>query len=224
MTHIIALDGYSKIAPDLAVARQAKCRQEAKNGMANLVPSARLVNVPHDIVIEEGALWAAIHRLIEKHGGNLVVGSKEWERTKSSARFERRADVPAICRFSVDGWTGCALRTAVCGAFKHILSATDFGPGAEKEAGFALSLAKEHRSRKMVLHVSTRTKQMADLERESILRQMSEPVPDNHVEHCLVDFRGALGNPRDETGRFHLLCARELLMDVRSSRWRPGPR
>jgi len=39
--------------------------------------------------------------------------------------------------------------------FEHILFATDFGPGAEKEAAFALSLAQEHKSKLTVLHTWT---------------------------------------------------------------------
>lgn len=171
------------IAADLAVARQAKYRQEAKNGMAKPVPSGRLVNVPHEIAVKEGTLWAAIPRLIEKMASvqKVLLGSNAEQMFRQSA-------VPMLT-------VGPAAPSEPLyeAAFKHILSATDFGKGAEKEAGFALPL--EHRSRLTVLHVATRTKQMAGLETESILRQRSEPVPDNHLEHCLVDFRVAFGKP-----------------------------
>ena len=149
VTHIITLDGYPMIAPDLAVAREGKYRQEAKNGMAKIVRSGRLVNVPHQIVIEEGALWPAIHRLIEKYGVNLVVagtqgmGSVQKVLLGSNAeQLFRQSAVPMLT-------VGPAAPSEPFyeAAFKHILFATDFGPGAEKEAGFGLSLAKEHRSR-----------------------------------------------------------------------------
>jgi nucleotide-binding universal stress UspA family protein len=82
--------------------------------------------------------------------------------------------------------------------FKHILFPTDFGPGAEKEAAFALYLAQEHKSKLTVLHVLTGTEQNVGLQTDFILRQMKELVPDTRGEHCLVDYRVVPGKPVEE--------------------------
>jgi nucleotide-binding universal stress UspA family protein len=42
VAHVITLDGYPMIAPDLAAAREQKYHQEAKDAMARLVRSGRL--------------------------------------------------------------------------------------------------------------------------------------------------------------------------------------
>lgn len=214
VTHIITLDGYPMIAPDLAVAREGKYRQEAKNRMAKLVRSGRLVNVSHEIVIEEGTLWPAIHRLIEKYGVNLVVagtqGMGSVQKVLLGSNAEQMFRQSAVPMLTVG--PAAPPEPLYEAAFKHILFATDFGPGAEKEAGFALSLAKEHRSRLTVLHVSTQTEQMVGLERESILRQMRELVPDSHGEHCLVDFRVVFGKPVEAILRVRELTRADLIV------------
>jgi nucleotide-binding universal stress UspA family protein len=188
------------IAPDLAAAREQKYRQEAKDAMAKLVRSGRLINVSHEILIEEGTLWPAIRRLIEKYGVNLVVagtkgmgGMQKVLLGSNAEQMFRQSSVPMLT-------VGPAVASEPLyeAEFKHILFATDFGPGAEKEAAFALSLAKEHRSKLTVLHVSTGTEQSVGLQMESIQRQLRELVPDTHGEHCLVDFRVVCGKPIEE--------------------------
>ena len=200
VAHVITLDGYPMIALDLAAAREQKYRQEAKHAMAKLVRSGRLINVSHEILIEEGTLWPAIHKLIEKYGVNLVVagtkgmGSMQKVLLGSNAeQMFRQSSVPMLT-------VGPAVASEPLyeAEFKHILFATDFGPGAEREAAFALSLAKEHRSKLTVLHVSTGTEQSVGLHMESIQRQLRELVPDTHGEHCLVDFRVVDGKPVEE--------------------------
>jgi len=200
VAHIILLDDYPLIAPDLAVAREDKYRREAKHAMAKLVRSGRFLGVSHDILIEEGTLWLAIHNLIKKYGVQLVVagtqgmGSVQKVLLGSNAeQMFRQSTIPMLT-------VGPAVPSEPLyeAEFKHILFATDFGPGAEKEAAFALSLAKEHRSKLTVLHVSTGTEETKDAHEDFNLRQMRELVPDPQGEHCLVDYRVVFGNPLDE--------------------------
>lgn len=200
VTHIITLYGYPLIAPDLAAAREQKYYQEAKDAMAKLVRSGRLIDVSHSIVIEEGTLWPSIQRLIEKHGVNLVIAGTQGMGSVKKVLLGSNAE-QMFRQLSVPMLTvgPAALSEPLYEAeFKHVLFATDFGLGAEKEAAFALSLAKEHRSRLTVLHVSARTEQAVGLDRESILRQMRELVPDTHGERCFVDFRVMFGKPVEE--------------------------
>jgi len=200
VAHVITLDGYPMIAPDLAAAREQKYRQEAKAAMAKLVRSGRLIGVSHEILIEEGTLWPAIHRLIEKYGVNLVVaGTKEMGSMQkvllgsNSEQMFRQSGVPMLT-------VGPAVTSEPLyeAEFKHILFPTDFGPGAEKEAAFALSLAQEHKSKLTVLHVSNGTELTVGLQMDFILRQMKELVPDTHGEHCLIDYRVVSGKPVEE--------------------------
>jgi len=73
LTHVITLDGYPLMAPELVVEREAKGRREAREAIYKLADSHRLFGVPYDVVIEEGTLWPAIEKLIEKYGVDVVV-------------------------------------------------------------------------------------------------------------------------------------------------------
>jgi nucleotide-binding universal stress UspA family protein len=200
VTHVITLDDYPMIAPDLAVVREQKYRREAQHAMAKLVGSGRLLGVSHDILIEEGTLWPAVHNLIVKYGVQLVVagtrGMGSIQKVLLGSHAEqmfRQSSVPMLT-------VGPAVPSEPLyeAEFKHILFATDFGPGAEKEADFALSLAKEHRSRLTVLHVSTGTEEAQGIQEDFLLRQMRELVPDTHGERCLVEYKVQFGTPLDE--------------------------
>jgi len=214
VTHVITLDGYPMIAPDLAASREQKYHQQAKDAMAELVRAGRLVNVSHQFLIEEGTLWHTIQRLIDKYNVNLVVaGTQGMGNVKkvllgsNAEQMFRQLSVPMLT-------VGPAVDAEPLfeADFKHILFATDFGPGAEKEAAFALSLAKEHRSRLTVLHVATTTEQTVGLQRESLLRQLRELVPDTHGEHCLIDFRVVFGKPVEEILRVRELSRANLIV------------
>lgn len=172
------------------------------------------MNVSHQFVIEEGTLWHTIQKLIDKYNVNLVVAGtqgignvKKVLLGSNAEQMFRQLSVPMLT-------VGPAVDSEPLfeADFKHILFATDFGPGAEKEAAFALSLAKEHRSRLTVLHVSTKTEQTVGLQRESILRQLKELVPDTHGEHCLIDFRVVFGKPVEEILRVRDLSRANLII------------
>ncbi len=200
VTHVVTPKGYSVISSDYASAKEQKYHQEAKETMAKLARSGCLTNVAHSIVIEEGFLWPAIQRLIKKYGVNLVVAGTQGMGSmqkillgSNSEQIFRQLSVPMLT-------VGPAAPSEpeFVAEFEHILFATDFGPGAEKEAAFALSLAQEHRSKLTVLHVWTGPQRLVALQRDSILRQMKDLVPDTHGEHCLIDYRVVFGKAVEE--------------------------
>ncbi len=200
VTHVISLYEYPMMAPDVATAREQRYRREAKEAMAKLARSGRLTNVSHDIVIEEGTLWLTIQRLIEKYGVNLVVAGTQGMGSvqkiflgSNSEQMFRHLSVPMLTVGPV-----APSEPLFEAEFEHVLFATDFGPGAQKEAAFALSLAQEHKSKLTVLHVSSGSEQTAGLPEETIQRQMRELVKDTHGENSPVDFRVAYGKPVEE--------------------------
>lgn len=200
VTHVVTLDDYPLMAPDLAVIREQKYRREAKEAMAKLVRAGRFFGVSHEFLIEEGTLWPAIQNLIHRYGVNLVVAGTQGMGSlkkillgSNAEQMFRQSSVPILTVGPV-----APSEPLYEAEFKHVLFATDFGPGAEKEAAFALSLAKEHRSKLTVLHVLSGPEQSAGLQRDFILRQMGELVPDTHGVHCLVNFSVVLGKPVEE--------------------------
>jgi nucleotide-binding universal stress UspA family protein len=214
VTHVITLNEFPLVAPELSIVRAQKYREEAKAAMAKLLRSGRLFGVSHDVVIEEGALWPSIQELIKKYGVHLVVagthGMGSFEKVLLGSNAEqmfRQSNVPILTV-----GPGAPSEPLYEAEFKHILFATDFGPGAEKEAAFALSLAKEHRSRLTVLHVSSETEEARGLRQDFILSELKELVPDTHGEHCLVQFRVAFGKPVEEILRAREEASADLIV------------
>src|SRR5215470_3907431 len=153
LAHVIPVD--LMMAPELAEASREKMRRAAREGMQKILMSGRFFGVPHDEIIEEGALWPNIEALIKKHEidlvvlgthgigsvGKLLIGS-------STEEIFRQACTPVLTvgpRVEREPLYGIEL--------KNILFATAFGTGAERQAAYAFSLAQQHRSRLTLLHV-----------------------------------------------------------------------
>ena len=111
----------------------------------------------------------------------LLIGS-------SAEEIFRQARIPVLT-------VGPAVwREPFCGVeLKNILFATAFGPGAERQAAYAFSLAQEHHSKLTMLHVQ----QHAD-EAPAIVHQLQELVPSGVELHCLPLFRVERGEPANE--------------------------
>jgi len=214
VTHVVTIEGYPMVAPDLAAAREQKYHQEAKDGMAKLVRSGRLTNVAHNIVIEEATLWPTIQRLIEKYGVKLVVAGtlgmgsvKKILLGSNAEQMFRQLSVPMLTV-----GPAAPAEPEFVSEFEHILFATDFGPGAEKEAAFALSLAQEHKSKLTVLHTWTGPQHTVGLQMDSILRQMKELVPETFGEQCQIDYRVVYGKPVEEILRVRQETQADLIV------------
>jgi len=193
LAHVIPLD--LMMAPELAEASREKMRRAAREGMQKLRMSGRFFGVPHDEIIEEGALWPNIEALIKKHEIDLVVlgthgmGSVGKLLIGSSAEeIFRQARIPVLTvgpRVEREPLYGIEL--------KNILFATAFGTGAERQAAYAFSLAQQHRSRLTLLHVEERPG-----DEQAISHQLQELVPNATDLYCLPLFRVERGNPAEE--------------------------
>ena len=193
LTHIISVD--LMMAPETAEASREKMRGAAREGMERALAGSRLFGVPHQEIIEEGALWPSIEALIKQHRIDLVVigthGSGFVEKLLAGSSAEqifRQARVPVLT-------VGPAvMREPLYGIeLKNILFATAFGLGAERQAAYAFSLAQEHRSRITLLHV-----QHSSGQEQAIVDQLQDLVPSSTDLHCLPLFRVEQGDPVKE--------------------------
>jgi nucleotide-binding universal stress UspA family protein len=192
LAHIIPVD--LMMAPEPAEASREQLRQAAREGLERIRTSDRFFEVPHEEIIEEGALWPSIEALIKKHGIDLVVVGTHGKGFvqklligSSAEEIFRQARVPVLT-------VGPAVRREPLYGIelKNILFATDFGLGAERQAAYAFSLAQEHRSRITLLHVERSDQEMA------IVDQLQELIPTATDLHCLPLFRVERGNPVKE--------------------------
>jgi nucleotide-binding universal stress UspA family protein len=174
--------------------------------------------VPHEGVIKEGALWPAIESLIKQYRIDmLVVGTRGMgtvEKFVIGSRAEqlfRQARIPVL-----------TVGPAVLGEpfyemeFRNMLFATDFGPGAEREAAYAFSLAREHRAVLTMLHVNSHGKRDsvrdAQFEQEVILHQLKELVPPGNEGLCKIEFRIANGESTEEILRMAETARADLIV------------
>jgi nucleotide-binding universal stress UspA family protein len=144
VTHVISVDAYPLAAPEVTVGMVNTQRREAENRVQEMLFSGRLRNVPHEVLIEEGALWPTLDRIIQKNEIDLVVVGTHGMGTvqklligSGAEQIFRQSTRPVLTVGpAVDG--GDEPKAV----FKHILFATDFGPGSDCEAAYAFSLGQ----------------------------------------------------------------------------------
>jgi len=204
LTHIISLDGYPMMSPDLAASSLQKMHADADEGFRKLLKSGRLMALPYQALIQEGNLWPAIEESVQKYEIDLlVVGThgigavRKLLLGSGAEEIFRKAKVPVL---TVGPSAGREPQYEL--EFKNILFATDFGKSAEVEAEYAFSLAQEHHSRLRLVHVFQHPEAYGEdvlaIEKEGCRNQLRELVPRGTELHCKVDFEVALGEPVEQ--------------------------
>ena len=215
LTHVITFAGHGVLEPDLGAYTGETIRKMAERSAKVIEDSERLYGVPHEIVIEEGALWPALETLLEKHKIDLLVVGTHGMTGPLKAVFGSNAEM-AFRHSAVPVLTVGPAVTEEAPfeeEFKTILFATDFRPAAEREAALAFAIAQEHRSVLLLLHV-TPYKLCAPqnevlLDRELITHQLQELVPGGERK-CKPEYHVAYGEPVSEI----LRVAEEMQADL----------
>lgn len=216
LAHVIAPDPFLYAEPALAQATCEKVRQAAEQGMADILVSGKLRGVPHEVLLEEGNVWAAIEKLIGEHEIDLVI-------TATHGRGRVKKVLIGSVAEEIFRQADCAVLTVgphVKGEppreveLKSILFATDFGHGAEKAAVHAFSLAQEHGARLTMLHViqeaTAFTEESVRQQREAAVRRLEKLVPEGAENWCKPVFRATFGAAPEEI----LTMARETNADL----------
>jgi nucleotide-binding universal stress UspA family protein len=204
LTHVISADAYPLAAPEVTVGLVETQRRAAQNKIQEMLLSGKLDDVPYDILIEEGGLWPAIAKVIQKQGIDLVVvgthgiGAVQKLVIGSGAeQIFRQCPQPVLT--VGPGADGHARPNVV---FKHVLFATDFGPGCEREAAYVFSLGQEHDATVTLLHIIHHLVDYSDegltLKRESVKNRLQDLVPSDAGSWCETKFRLAVGDPAAE--------------------------
>ncbi|HYL85690.1 MAG TPA: universal stress protein [Candidatus Angelobacter sp.] len=208
LAHVIALDAYPLAAPEVTTHLVETQRRAAEAKIQEVLFSGQLQDVPQDTLIVEGPLWPAIQRLIEKQAIDLVVvgthgiGAIQKLVIGSGAeQIFRQATCPVL---TVGPAVGSGASPNV--DFKHVLFATDFGPGCEREAAYAFSLGQEHDATVTLLHVVRHMDDYSEdgltLKREVIKQQLQDLVPSGAEAWCQTQLRMAVGDPAAEILRY----------------------
>jgi len=182
-------------------------------------------NVPHDVCVAEGDLWATVDNMIREQKIDMIVigthGRTGIGRALLGSAAEeifRKAPCPVLTvgpHISKD--TEHRLE------MKEILFATDFSLESISALPYAVSLAQEHQAYLTVLHVIAEPK-VGDLVSpenylEATFRQLRELVPAEADRWCEPKFEVARGNAAEkimETAE--TLAADLIVLGVRSAR------
>jgi nucleotide-binding universal stress UspA family protein len=216
LTHVITPDPFQFAEPQLAQATYEKVRQAAEEGVTDILISGKLRGVPHEVLMEEGNVWPTLEKLIAKHEIDLVVagthGRGKIQKILIGSVAEeifRQSDSPVL---TVGPLVKDTEKKEV--ELKNILFATDFGPGAEKAAAYAFSLAQEHGAHLTLLHViesaAAYTEESVARQREINVVRMKQLMPAGSENWCKPEFRVTFGAAVEEI----LLATRESKTDL----------
>jgi nucleotide-binding universal stress UspA family protein len=204
LTHVITPDPFAYAEPGYAEITYEKLRQAAEQGIADILISGKLREVPHEVLLEEGNIWQVIQQLIRKHEIDLVVagthGRGELKKVFLGSVAEeifRQASCPVLT-------VGPAIHGEAPKKvdFKNILFATNFGRADAHALNYALSLSQEHAAKLTLLHViedaAAHTDEGLRRQRELYLNRMRDMVPPEVENWCKPEFRVTFGAAPEE--------------------------
>ena len=216
LAHVITPDPFQFAEPQLAQATYEKVRQAAEEGITNILISGKLRGVPHEVLLEEGNVWPNLELLVARNEIDLLVvgthGRGKIQKLLIGSVAEeifRKADCAVMS-------VGPAVMSPNLKEVElnHILFATDFGPGAERAAAYAFSLAQEHNATLTLLHAiesaAAYTEESVARQRELNVVRMKQLMPAGTENWCRPDFRATFGAPVEEI----LIAARESKADL----------
>ena len=204
LSHVIALDGYPMIAPEIAVKTIAANRGEAEEGFAKIIESGGLHGIEYHTSIVEGTFWPTLDSLINECKIDLLVlgtrglgGVKKIVLGSAAEEAFRQARIPVLT-------VGPHAKDESLGKtkFKKILFATDFGPGVDREAAYAFALAQEHHARITLLNVVPYVEEFSEEavtnRRNWVVRQLKELAPAKATLEQEPEFMMIIGDPVEE--------------------------
>ncbi len=208
LTHIIDLDGYPRMAPEIAESSFVQLYRAAEKKFSDLNKSGRLAGIKHEEIIEPGGLWPEIKSLVDKYDISLVIagthgvgGVKNGAPGSGAEQIFRHVRVPTMT-------VGPAVTTEPLyeTELKSILFATDFGPSAEREAAFAFTLAQQHCAKLTMLNVVPYVRDcsleaMARM-RNEVTQKLAALVPTVAELKCKCEFLMVVGEPVEEILRW----------------------
>jgi nucleotide-binding universal stress UspA family protein len=201
VAHVIRPDMYQPLPPDPFVPALELSRPTAEQEMANLLISARLRGVSHEVLLEEGGIWPALSRMIKEKNIDLVVlgthgrtGAGRILLGSVAEEIFRLAQCPVLTV-----GPKASDQPPVEGDFRHILYPTDFSPACESALPYALSLAQEHQARLTLLHVAqdidgVSAKSLSE-SREFLIHRLEKLVPPGAELWCEPESAVGFGPP-----------------------------
>ncbi len=203
IAHVIRPDLFQMVPPEEAIPLHESTKRHAEEQMAQLLVSGKFRDVPHRVLIREGALWPVTQSFIEEHAVDLVVvgthgrtGARKLLLGSAAEEIFRLSPCPVL-----------TVGPHVSGApperahIRRLLLATDFSIQAERATNYALSLAQEHEAHITLLHVVKDARDLSDHNRavlkEFFTRRLQGLVPQGVDLWCEPSIRVEFGDPSE---------------------------
>jgi len=166
LAHVTPPDLYKSVPRELLKAAVERSREHARHEMSHLIRAAGLGQLRHQILLEEGDIADVLLRMVRGHAIDLIVigtrghrGIKRMLLGSVAEKVFRQAPCPVLIVPPSAGERG---------RIGRILYPTDFSSQSLAAAPYALSLARQHRAKLILLHVveGSVVQSVSDLNRE----------------------------------------------------------
>ena len=201
--HVMRPDLFAMVPPENSSALLDQARVHAESEMANLLISGRLRDVPHQVLLTQGDLWAVIDEVLQLHQIDMIVvgthgrtGARKLLMGSSAEEIFRLATCPVLT-------VGPRVTSAPPSEahLKRILYATDFTLHSEGAAAYAVSLAQEHGAHLTLLHVIKDPDHVSDTNnamlQDFFRRRLRYLVPEGADAWCDPDLVVEFGTPAE---------------------------
>lgn len=154
LAHVVRPQVWAPAPPEWVPMESDVPRQAALAEMAKLEQSSVLAGLPHQVAVEEGAVWECLSRLIREQETDLLImgthGRRGLQKLLMGSVAEELFRLAACPVLTVGPGVAPTAGTA---EFHRILFATDFSNESQAALPYAVSLAQENQARLTLLHV-----------------------------------------------------------------------
>ena len=130
-------------------------RMEAEKQMKRLGRSAKLKDIPHNLIVERGGVWEVLSSVIEREGIDLLVmgthGRRGFRKLALGSVAEEVQHLAPCPVLTVGPNVAPAPGRAV--DFREVLFAADFGDASAKALPYAISLVQDCGGHLVLLHM-----------------------------------------------------------------------
>lgn len=201
LAHIVRPQVWAPAPPEWVPMESDIPRQEAAKEMARLEQLPLLAGIPHQVAVEEGAVWECLAGVMQKQETDLLIMGTHGRRGLKKLLMGSVAEELfrlAACPVLTVG-PGVASRTEGVAEFHRILYATDFSAESQTALPYAVSLAQENQARLTLLHVveTSSAGYLADPQRvlASLKQHLQGLLPHEGTPWCEREFALESGEP-----------------------------
>lgn len=229
LVHVIRNDLFQIVPPEDSAGLVGQARSHAESEMAQLLVSGRLRGIPHQVVLEQGDLWAIMDDSIRNHQIDLIV-------VGTHGRTGARKLLMGSCAEEIFRLSPCPVLTVGPRVDRRppaeahpqsILFATDFSTQSEKAAAYAFSLAQEHAAHLTILHAVEDLGAASDSNkavlRDFATRRLRQLLPEGIEDWCEPQLVVVFGPPAESILALETEAQADLIvLGIRRSAAFPG--